>query len=32
MRIYLADLGHNILTYSSDTFPLGIANIASYTN
>jgi hypothetical protein len=32
MKIYLADLGHNILTYSSDTFPLGIANIASYTN
>lgn len=30
MRIYLADLGHNLLTYSSDTFPLGIANIASY--
>lgn len=30
MRIYLADLGHNLLTYSSDTFPLGIANIAAY--
>lgn len=30
MRIYLADLGHNLLTFSSDTFPLGVANIASY--
>ncbi len=30
MHIYLADLGHNLLTYSSDTFPLGVANIASY--
>ena len=30
MRIYLADLGHNLLTYSSDTYPLGVANIASY--
>jgi radical SAM superfamily enzyme YgiQ (UPF0313 family) len=30
MRIFLADLGHNLLTYSSDTYPLGVANIASY--
>lgn len=30
MKVYLADLGHNLLTYSSDTYPLGIANIASY--
>lgn len=30
MRLYLADLGHNLLTYSSDTYPLGVANIASY--
>ncbi len=30
MKIYLADLGHNLLTYSSDTYPLGVANIASY--
>jgi hypothetical protein len=30
MRIYLADLGHNLLTYSSDTYPLGVANIAAY--
>lgn len=32
MRIFLADLGHNLLTYSSDTYPLGVANIASYAN
>lgn len=30
MRIYLADLGHNLLTLSSDVFPLGIANLATY--
>ena len=30
MRIYLADLGHNLLTYSSDVYPLGIANLATY--
>jgi radical SAM superfamily enzyme YgiQ (UPF0313 family) len=30
MRIYLADLGHNLLTRSSDVYPLGIANVASY--
>lgn len=30
MRIYLADLGHNQLTVSSDTYPLGVANLASY--
>lgn len=30
MLIYLADLGHNLLTKSSDTYPLGIANLATY--
>jgi radical SAM superfamily enzyme YgiQ (UPF0313 family) len=30
MRVYLADLGHNLLTFSSDTYPLGVANLASY--
>ena len=30
MRIYLADLGHNLLTLSSDTYPLGVGNIAMY--
>lgn len=30
MRIYLADLGHNLLTLSSDVYPLGVANIATY--
>ncbi|MFT7618364.1 MAG: radical SAM superfamily enzyme YgiQ (UPF0313 family) [Planctomycetota bacterium] len=31
MRIYLADLGHNLLTYSSDVYPLGVANLATWT-
>lgn len=31
MRIYLADLGHNLLTKSSDVYPLGAANLATYT-
>ena len=30
MHIFLADLGHNQLTISSDIYPLGIANLASY--
>jgi radical SAM superfamily enzyme YgiQ (UPF0313 family) len=30
MRIYLADLGHNQLTLSSDVYPLGVANLATY--
>ncbi len=30
MRIYLADLGHNLLTYSSDVYPLGVANLAMW--
>jgi len=30
MHIYLADLGHNLLTLSSDVYPLGIANLATY--
>lgn len=30
MRLYLADLGHNILTISSDVYPLGVADLASY--
>ena len=31
MRIFLADLGHNQLTLSSDVYPLGVANLATYT-
>ncbi len=31
MRIFLADLGHNQLTFSSDIYPLGVANLATYT-
>ena len=30
MRIFLADLGHHQLTISSDVYPLGVANLASY--
>jgi radical SAM superfamily enzyme YgiQ (UPF0313 family) len=30
MLIYLADLGHNLLTLSSDVYPLGIANLATW--
>lgn len=30
MRIYLADLGHDQVTVSSDVFPLGVANLATY--
>lgn len=30
MRIVLADLGHNQVTQSSDIYPLGIANLATY--
>jgi len=30
VRIYLADLGHNQLTISSDVYPLGVANLATY--
>lgn len=30
VNIYLADLGHNVLTRSSDVYPLGVANIAGY--
>jgi len=30
MLVYLADLGHNLLTLSSDVYPLGIANLATY--
>jgi radical SAM superfamily enzyme YgiQ (UPF0313 family) len=30
MRVFLADLGHNQLTLSSDVYPLGIANLAAY--
>ena len=32
MRIFLADLGHNQLTISSDVYPLGVANLASYVS
>jgi radical SAM superfamily enzyme YgiQ (UPF0313 family) len=30
MKIYLADLGHNQLTLSSDVYPLGVANLTTY--
>ncbi|MCE9596236.1 MAG: hypothetical protein K8S98_18755 [Planctomycetes bacterium] len=30
MRIYLADLGHNLLTKSSDVYPLGVANLVTF--
>ena len=30
MQIYLADLGHNQLTISSDVYPLGVANLATF--
>jgi radical SAM superfamily enzyme YgiQ (UPF0313 family) len=30
MRIFLADLGHNQITISSDVYPLGVANLATY--
>jgi radical SAM superfamily enzyme YgiQ (UPF0313 family) len=30
VRLYLADLGHNQLTKSSDSYPLGVANLATY--
>jgi radical SAM superfamily enzyme YgiQ (UPF0313 family) len=32
MRIFLADLGHNQLTVSSDVYPLGVANLAAYVS
>lgn len=30
MRLYLADLGHNLVTETSDTYPLGVGNLATY--
>lgn len=30
MRVFIADLGHNQLTISSDVYPLGVANLAAY--
>lgn len=30
MRIFLADLGHNQVTISSDVYPLGVTNLATY--
>lgn len=30
LNIYIADLGHNLLTKSSDVYPLGAANMATY--
>jgi len=30
VQVFLADLGHNLLTISSDTYPLGVANLATY--
>lgn len=32
MRIVLADLGHNRVTKSSDVYPLGVANLATYAH
>ena len=32
MRIYLADLGHNFITATSDVYPMGVANLAAYAN
>ena len=30
MQVILADLGHNMVTMSSDIYPLGVANLAAY--
>jgi radical SAM superfamily enzyme YgiQ (UPF0313 family) len=30
LLVYLADLGHNQLTVSSDVYPLGVGNLAAY--
>lgn len=30
MKIFLADLGHNLVTETSDTYPLGVGNLAAY--
>ena len=30
LRVYLSDLGHNKLTFSSDIYPIGAANLAAY--
>jgi radical SAM superfamily enzyme YgiQ (UPF0313 family) len=30
VRVYLADLGHNQVTKSCDSYPLGVANLAAY--
>ena len=30
MLVYIADLGHNLLTLSSDVYPLGAANMTTY--
>jgi hypothetical protein len=30
MLIYLADLGHNQVTKTSDSYPLGVANLATF--
>jgi radical SAM superfamily enzyme YgiQ (UPF0313 family) len=30
MRVYMADLGHNQLTLSSDIYPFGVANCVAY--
>ncbi len=32
IRIYLADLGHNLVTATSDTYPLGVGNLAAFAN
>jgi radical SAM superfamily enzyme YgiQ (UPF0313 family) len=32
MLAYLADLGHNLVTATSDTYPLGVGNLAAYVS
>ena len=32
MRVYLADLGHNLVTATSDTYPLGVGNLAAFAS
>jgi radical SAM superfamily enzyme YgiQ (UPF0313 family) len=32
MLVYFADLGHNLITKTSDVYPLGVANLAAYAN
>lgn len=32
VRIYLGDIGHNLVTVTVDTYPLGVANLATYAS